>query len=158
MKKIISLKEINKVIPKISDKKTVLVGGCFDLFHFGHLTFLQNSKKAGDFLIVALESDEFIKKYKKRTPIHSQNQRAEILSSIIYVDLVVKLPLLKSDKEYYDLVKLVKPSIIAITDGDSQVGNKRKQATMVGAKLKVVANLLNNFSTNRIIKVLRFDI
>lgn len=158
MKKIISLKELDNFIPKISNKKIVLIGGCFDLFHYGHLTFLREAKKEGDFLIIALESDEFIKKKKKREPIHTQSQRAEILSSIRYVDLVVKLPLLMSDKEYYELVKLVRPSIIAVTDGDSQAGNKRKQATMVGAKLKVVTNILNNFSTNRIIKVLRFDI
>ena len=43
-----------------SEKKTVLVGGCFDILHIGHVRFLQAAKKQGDILIVVLESDEFI--------------------------------------------------------------------------------------------------
>ncbi len=152
MKKIIALKELSEFIPKILAKKTVLVGGCFDLLHFGHLTFLRNAKQAGDFLIVALESDEFIKKYKKRDPIHLQEQRAEILASIKYVDLVIKLPLFKSDKEYYDLVERIKPSLIAVTEEDKQIRNKRKQAKLVGAKVAIVSSLVKNLSSQEIIK------
>jgi len=154
MKKIVSLKELSRLIPKISGKKIVLVGGCFDLLHYGHLTFLKNAKKAGDFLIVALESDDFIKKNKSRASIHNQNQRAEILASLNAVDLIVKLPLLNSDEEYSGLVKLIKPSVIAVTKGDEQVKNKMRQAKMIGAKVLTVTNLLDLFSSNNILKIL----
>ena len=152
MKKIASFKEIDEIIPKISAKKTVLVGGCFDLIHYGHLIFLKNAKKEGDFLIVALESDDFIKTHKDRTSIHNQEQRAEIISSLDFVDLVIILPFFKSDKEYSDLVKMIKPNVIAVTEGDKQIENKKKQAKMFGAQLKKVSNHIKGFSTKQIIK------
>ncbi|OGK10734.1 hypothetical protein A2767_07000 [Candidatus Roizmanbacteria bacterium RIFCSPHIGHO2_01_FULL_35_10] len=152
MSKIISLNEVKNITPKISAKKTVLVGGCFDLLHYGHLTFLKNAKKTGDFLIVALESDEFIKEHKDRSSIHNQEQRAEILASLDFVDLIIKIPLFKSDTEYSNLVKIIKPKVIAITAGDNQIDNKKKQANMFGAKLKIVSHLIKGFSSGQIIK------
>jgi len=152
MKKIAFLTDLVKQNELIKDKKKILVGGCFDLLHYGHLTFLRNAKKEGDFLIVALESDEFIKLRKKRSSIHNQEQRAEILAELEAVDLVVKLPLFKLDNEYFHLIKLIRPSVIAVTEGDSQMLNKKKQAAEIGAKLKTVSNLIAGFSTRSIIK------
>lgn len=143
---------MKRIISNTSQKKTVLVGGCFDIIHFGHIKFLKEAKKQGNFLIVALESDEYIKKYKKREPVHNQKQRAMILSSIKFVDQVINLPLMTSDKEYFDLVKRIKPSVIAITKGDSQLENKIKQAKQVRAQLKIVSDFIKGFSTKRIIQ------
>ncbi|OGK16943.1 hypothetical protein A2774_00400 [Candidatus Roizmanbacteria bacterium RIFCSPHIGHO2_01_FULL_39_12c] len=154
MKKIVSFRELKTTAGLIGNKKKVLLGGCFDLLHFGHLTLLKNAKREGNFMIIALESDEFIKMRKKRNPIHSQEQRAEILASINTVDLVVKLPFLKSDEEYFQLVRLIKPSVIAITQGDKQTENKNRQAGLVGARLAIVTNLIKGFSTKKIIKAL----
>lgn len=154
VEKITSLKNLATIIPKILDKKSVLIGGCFDLLHFGHLTFLKKAKSKGDILIVALEPDEFIRVKKGRRSIHNQNQRAEILAAINYVDIVIKLPLLKSDKDYANLVKMIKPAVIAITSADMQFKNKSRQAKEVGAKLEVVSNLIRGFSSQKIIKSL----
>ena len=158
MKKIISLDQLKNIILKISHKKTVLVGGCFDVLHYGHLTFLREAKKEGDFLIVALESDEFIKKKKKRVPIHNQAQRAEILSAVEYVDLIIKLPLLTEDLDYYNLVKIIRPSVIATSLGDPLIENKKKQAEMVNGKVKIIKNFVKNLSTQKIRQVLRYEI
>nr|WP_236682642.1 adenylyltransferase/cytidyltransferase family protein [Rickettsia felis] len=54
---------LNKNCPINSE--IVLVGGCFDLLHYGHIEFLRKAKKQGKYLIVALEPDETIIKYKK---------------------------------------------------------------------------------------------
>ena len=62
---IITYADLEKSNAVFKDKKIVLVGGCFDLIHYGHLKFLEAAKEQGDFLIVALESDEFIKKHKR---------------------------------------------------------------------------------------------
>lgn len=137
------------------NKKIVLVGGCFDLIHYGHLKFLERAKKRGDFLIVALESDEFIIKSKKRIPIHNQKQRAEILSHIDFVDMIILLPFFSSDNDYFEMVKKIKPKIIAVTFGDPQLKNKKKQAKTIGAKVKVVTSLLDGFSTTEIINKLK---
>ncbi len=146
------MSSIRYINSKNSRKKIVLVGGCFDVLHYGHLVFLKKAKGQGDFLIVLLESDEFIKKYKKRSPIHTQNQRAEILSSVKYVDNVIKIPLLNSDEEYEIIVKKIKPTVIAVSEGDSQIENKTRQAESVGGKLIIVSNFIKGFSSKKIIK------
>jgi len=148
---IIPYSKINSFRKLFKDKKTVLVGGCFDLIHFGHLQYLKKSKDAGNFLIVALESDEFIKKNKRENPIHNQKERAEVLSSLNIVDLVVTLPYFSSNKEYFNMVKAVHPKIAAVTEGDPQLENKRKQVEEIGGQLKVVTPLLKKFSTKKII-------
>ncbi len=151
--KIISLSKISSKLKSLKNKKLVLVGGCFDIFHYGHFQFLKKAKACGDFLIVALESDEFIRKNKKREPVHNQRQRAKILSSFDFVDLVILLPYFSKEKNYFDLVKKIKPKIIAVTKGDPKIENKRKQAAMVSAKVKEVTPLIKNFSSTKIYKM-----
>ena len=128
-------------------KKEVLVGGCFDVLHYGHVIFLTNAKKEGDVLTVLLESDEAIIKRKKRKPIHDQKQRAFILSSLRVVDRVVSLSKTLSHNEYDDMVKKIKPDVIAITNGDPYTIHKQKQADMIGAKLVTVTDRLIFSST-----------
>lgn len=149
--KIITLNRFNKVKDKIKDKNKVLVGGCFDLFHYGHLVFLKKARQMNDYLIVALESDKFIKKRKGRKPIHNQRQRAEVLAAINYVDLIIMLPYLKSDEEYFNLVKLIRPKLIAVTVGDPLFEKKKRQAKEIGGKIKIVSPLVKSFSTKKLI-------
>jgi rfaE bifunctional protein nucleotidyltransferase chain/domain len=148
---IIPYSKINSYRKLYKDKKTVLVGGCFDLIHYGHLQFLKKAEETGEFLIVVLESDEFIKKNKREIPIHSQKERAEVLSSLNIVDLVVLLPYFRSNREYFEMVREVKPKIIAVTEEDPQLQNKKRQIKAIGGQLKIVTPLLKKFSTRRII-------
>ena len=114
-----------KNILALSDKKIVLVGGCFDILHFGHIQFLQKAKETGDYLIVALEPDERIINYKSRTPVHTQKERACNLLALRSVDQVIMLPQLNGFDDYLGLVKNIKPHIIAITSHDPQQNNKQ---------------------------------
>lgn len=148
---IIKYKDLKTIPASLTNKKTVLVGGCFDLIHFGHLQFLKKARREGNFLIVALESDEFIKKTKRKLPIHLQEERAKILASINAVDAVVNLPFFSKDDEYLEMVKLIRPKIIAVTAGDSQLKNKKRQAITVGAKVKIVTSLIRKYSTKKIL-------
>ncbi len=148
---IIPFQKIKTSKKYFKNKKTVLVGGCFDLIHFGHLQFLKKAKACGDFLIVALESDEFIKKNKRKSPIHSQEERAEVLSSLNFVDLVIKIPYFSANRDYFEMVNAISPKIVAVTDGDPQLENKKKQVELIGGQLKIVTALLRKFSTRKII-------
>ena len=150
---IISYSDLEELTSVFKNKKTILVGGCFDLIHYGHLKFLEAAKEQGDFLIVALESDEFIKRHKKKLPIHQQSERAEILSNLNMVDLIILLPLFETNDDYFDLVKKISPSIIAVTEGDKQLKNKKKQAKEIDAEVKKVVTNLKNFSTRNIAKI-----
>lgn len=134
-----------------NNQKVVLVGGCFDIVHYGHIEFLKKAKAAGDYLIVALEPDERIKQ-KKRTPVHNQQERAEILASISCVDKVVMLPVLKGFDDYNQLVQNINPNVIAVTKDDPQLRNKQKQANNVGAEIIVVTPRLEQFATSFIVK------
>lgn len=138
-------------------KKIVLVGGCFDLLHFGHIHFLKNAKKLGDVLVVALESDENIKRIKGvGRPFHNQNQRREILESLRFVDKVILLKDKMDDKEYKLLVNKVRPSIIAVTKGDPILKKKEAQAEKIGAKVIEIAKIKTP-STSKIAKVLEVE-
>jgi rfaE bifunctional protein nucleotidyltransferase chain/domain len=73
-----------------SNKKVVMTNGCFDILHAGHTYILEESKKLGDILIVALNSDLSIKKIKsKDRPIVSELDRAYVLSCLSSVDHII---------------------------------------------------------------------
>lgn len=69
-------------------KKIVITYGTFDLFHIGHLRLLERLKSLGDYLIVGVSTDEFNELKGKKTVIKYED-RAEIVSSIKYVDKVI---------------------------------------------------------------------
>lgn len=129
--------------------KTVLVGGCFDLIHIGHIYFLEEAKKLGDRLVVLLESDETIRRLKgEHRPIHTQEERKKMLLAIRFVDEVVSIPSLKTDTEYFDVIQTIHPNIIAFTEGDPILTKKIKQAELVGARAVVIPRIPNVSSTS----------
>ncbi len=148
--KITTLADVKNKLPS---RSIVLVGGCFDIFHFGHLVFLDLAKRQGDFLVVILESDEFINHYKQKTPVHTQSQRALIVASLMQVDLVVLLPHLKTYEEYLEVVQTIKPKVIATSEGDENITLKRSQAEHVGALVKEVTSTIQPFSSTAIRKL-----
>lgn len=68
--------------------KRVLTYGTFDLLHYGHIRLLKRAKALGDYLIVALSTDEF-NNLKGKKAYHDYKTRKEMLESIRYVDLVI---------------------------------------------------------------------
>ena len=120
--------------------------------HYGHYAFFKAAKQEGDILVVLLESDEFIQKKKKRQPVHTQMQRAEILAGLELVDWVVLLPLIEQNEKYGEIVQKIKPRVIAVTEGDINIKYKEQHAQKVGATVKSVVNMLHPFSTSSIIQ------
>ena len=136
----------------------VLVGGCFDILHLGHILFLEKAKKLGDKLIVLLESDKRIKEKKgKNRPINSQKNRALILSKLKVVDEIIKLPYLKSDEDYLQIVKKIKPDFIAVSEGDENLAQKKRQAKLTRSKIVKVTKLIPYQSTSRVIEIISQD-
>ena len=133
-------------------KNIVLVGGCFDILHFGHIAFLKSAKEIGGELVVFLESDETIKQKKGRKPIHNQEERAQLVASLMYVDMVIALPPMVQDSEYGDLTRLVNPKYIAVTKGDKLIDKKKRHASKIGAEVKEVTDHLEGLSTSLITK------
>ncbi len=69
--------------------KRVITYGTFDLLHYGHINLLRRAKQYGDYLIVALSTDEFNWNQKHKKSYFSYEQRKQLLESIRYVDLVI---------------------------------------------------------------------
>ena len=98
------------------EKIRVLVGGVFDILHVGHIHFLKQAKALGDELVVIVAHDETVRMQKRREPINSAEDRAEVLRALRMVDEVyIGTP----GTIDYELVKRIDPDIIAI--GPDQV-------------------------------------
>ena len=90
------------------NKTIVTTNGCFDILHVGHVRYLEETKKFGDVLIVALNSDKSVKSIKgEGRPINNELDRAEILCALRSVDYVV----LFDEKSPADLLAEIKPDV-----------------------------------------------
>lgn len=92
----------------------VFTNGCFDVFHYGHLHLLRQARMLGDSLIVGINTDESIKRLKgKNRPIFPLEYRAQIISSLIYVDGYISF----NEDTPLELIKRVKPKVL-VKGGD----------------------------------------
>lgn len=140
-----------------SKRKIVFVGGCFDILHYGHIRFLREARKLGDYLIVALESDIGVRRLKGNgRPVHNEQQRKEILESLKFVDRVILLPPMRGPKDYEKIIIDIKPSILAVTKGDPLLKIKNAQAKQAGAKI-IELPLIKTLSTTKIAKLLKIE-
>ncbi len=156
MDKIIDITVLPRLISDIrkEDKKIVFTNGCFDLIHAGHIRYLKEAKAFGDVLIVGLNSDDSIKAFKSvKRPIIPQNERAEVLSGIKYIDYII----IFNEETPVRLIEIIKPDIIVKggdykSDGDVVGGD-----IVVSYKGKIKrASLAEGISTTDIIeKILR---
>jgi rfaE bifunctional protein nucleotidyltransferase chain/domain len=157
MTRIVDSQELEKLLPGEGKGRVVLVGGCFDILHIGHVRFLSEAKGMGDYLIVLLESDEKVKELKgKNRPVFIQSERAEMLSALKCVDLVVLLPMMEDDVHYSNLVKKIKPDVIAVTENDPRIEKKRRQAEEARGKLKIIP-LTETYSSSTLTKIIGIE-
>lgn len=91
-------------------KKIVFTNGCYDIIHAGHVTSLQLAKQLGDYLIVAVNTDESIQKLKgPHRPINHLDHRMTVLAGLDVVDWVIPF----ADDTPERLLKLIKPDVLA---------------------------------------------
>ena len=108
---IIKNKELMSKVSKLrlKNKKVVFTNGCFDILHLGHQTYLNQSKALGDFLIVAINSDESVKSLKgDDRPINNQELRSKNLLNLECVDEVVVF----SEKTPIKLIEFLLPDVL----------------------------------------------
>ena len=90
--KIRSTQEAKKKVAewKAKGARVVFTNGCFDILHLGHVDYLEKARNLGDRLIVGLNTDASVSRFKgPQRPVQDQQSRARILSSLQFVDLVV---------------------------------------------------------------------
>lgn len=156
MGKILSIEQVPQ-IAKLHEQhqRLVLAGGCFDILHIGHITFLEKAKEHGDKLVIFLESDETITDTKgPKRPVNSQSDRAKILAALTVVDYVIVLKPHMKNSDYDELVFALKPAIIATTSGDSNRHHKERVAKLVDAKVVDVLMPISDKSTTALLRLL----
>ena len=157
MARIVHLQELKKFLSKEGKGRIVLTGGCFDILHVGHVRFLSEAKKMGDYLVVLLESDKDVKKLKgENRPVFTQKERAEMLSALGSVDLVVLLPAMENDSDYLNLIRIIHPDIIVASENDPHIEKKRGQAKQIGGQLEIIS-FIKTLSTSKLAKILGVD-
>jgi len=156
---VVSLFEINQASSKISEisdlennikflqktKKVVFANGVFDILHIGHIQLLKQAKALGDYLIVAINSDQSVKRLKgKDRPILSQHERATVLAGLELVDCVI----IFSEDTPYEVLKKLQPDILV-------KGSDYKLEDVIGkefVKETVLIDIVTGFSTSNIIE------
>ena len=99
--------------------KVVLAGGVFDIIHPGHIHTLLEASKLGDVLVVVVATDRTAVRMKRRKPLHTQEQRRDLVGALRIVDSAV----VGDDKDIFKTVAQIKPQIIAL--GYDQVHQER---------------------------------
>ena len=158
MNKILSIQQGIKVAQefKKQNKTIVVTGGFFDILHMGHIRFLEEAKKYGDYLFVLLEEDAKAAKEKgKIRPINSQKNRAKILSSLQGIDYIIMLKNMTNDRIYDNIMVEIRPDTIATTYKDPYVKHKIRQAKLIQGKVVYVIKRIEDRSTTRYVKLIK---
>lgn len=133
---------------RLRGKRVVFTNGCFDILHAGHVTYLQQAKQLGDYLVVAVNSDDSVKRLKgPARPINNVQQRMTVLASLGMVDWVTSF----GDDTPIRLLKKLQPDIL-VKGGDyttdQVVGADTVRA--YGGDVRVLG-VIKNLSTTSII-------
>ena len=126
------------VLRKKTKNKIILAHGTYDFFHYGHFRHLKKAKERADLLVVSLTADKYIKKGPGR-PIYNQKKRAEIISSLDFVDHVV----IVNSFSGVEVINLLKPDyyskgadyIDKSKDFTSKITMEEKALKKLGGKL-----------------------
>lgn len=115
-----------------------LANGCFDLIHVGHIRYLQAAKELGGKLIVAINSDESVRRLKgDGRPLMPADERAEILAALADVDAVV----IFDEPDVRGLIREIRPDVQAKgTDYTADSVPERDAMAECGGKVEIVGD------------------
>ncbi len=130
-------------------ERVVFTNGCFDLLHWGHISLLEQARRAGDRLIVGINSDASVRALKGPSrPVVGEHERARVLAALAAVDVVTVF----GEPTPLELILLARPDVI-VKGGDynveTVVGAREVQSW--GGQVKIVPTV-EGFSTTRLIE------
>lgn len=129
-------------------EKITLANGCFDVFHVGHVRYLRAAKQLGGRLVVAINSDESVRKLKGQgRPVMPAEERAEILAALADVDAVI----IFDESDVRALVREIRPDIHAKgTDYTADSVPERDTVIECGGRVEIVGDPKNHSATDMI--------
>ncbi len=153
------LREIARL--RLKSNSIVFTNGCFDILHQGHVDYLAKAADCGNILIVAVNTDDSLKRLGKAVsrPIQDEISRATIIASLHFVDLVV----LFNEDTPLELIQSIRPDVLVKgADYDVNETNPQSKKYIVGSDVvksyggKVIAiPFLEGFSTTSIEKKIK---
>jgi rfaE bifunctional protein nucleotidyltransferase chain/domain len=131
---------------RAAGEKITLANGCFDLLHVGHVRYLHAAKQLGGRLIVAINSDDSVRKLKgEGRPLMPAEERAEILAALADVDAVVIFP----EPDVRALIREIRPDVHAKgTDYSADSVPERDAVIECGGRVEIVGDPKNHSATD----------
>ena len=154
-KKIVSSQILKQVIDRLkAEKKTVVtINGSFDLLHAGHLYILSEAARLGDILIVALNTDESIKRYKDpRRPIITLAYRLEMMAALGFVDFVTWF----EEDDPRNLLKMLEPDI-HVNGAEYGANCIESEVVQQGGGVMHIVARIDGLSTSQILEKIKCD-
>ncbi len=129
-------------------EKITLANGCFDVFHVGHVRYLRAAKQLGGRLVVAINSDDSVRKLKgEGRPVMPAEERAEILAALADVDAVI----IFDESDVRALVRELRPDIHAKgTDYTAESVPERDTVIECGGRVEIVGDPKDHSATEMI--------
>jgi len=135
------MKKVKKLEKKEKKSKKVLVSGCFDLVHSGHVEFFRQAARYGD-LYVSIGSDKTYREYKHKDPIYNEEERKFIIENLLCVKKVViarpRGKLGPGVLDFADELKKIKPDYFVVGHDSNVTPEKKALIESVGAKFVVI--------------------
>ena len=153
---IIKFSDLPKLRKRFRDKKIVFAGGTFDLIHKGHVAYLENLKRLGDIVIIAISTDKRVRERKgKKRPINAQSNRLAVINAMRHVDYCLIAPNRKKDHPIptIRIVSHLKPDLLVSIDKKWKKFANR--AMRYGTKVKILPASKVHSSTRIINKILK---
>jgi len=134
---------------KRQGKRVVFTNGCFDLLHLGHVDYLEKARNLGDALVVGLNTDDSVSRFKgPQRPIQDQQSRARVMAALQAVDLVV----LFNEDTPKELISALIPQVLV--KGSDYLAENIVGADVVkgaGGEVKTI-EFVPGYSTTRIVE------
>ena len=147
------LRRLEELPPLVKGKKVVLANGCFDILHVGHLRYLEDARRLGDTLVVAINSDKSMRLIKDPgRPILNENERVSLVSALRPVDHVV----LFDEPDVSSVLDVLRPAIHAKgTDYTEQTVPERDKVIAYGGEVRIAGDSKDHSTRDIIERILK---
>ena len=133
---------------RAAGKKIVFTNGCFDLMHAGHATYLEFARAQGDVLVVGLNTDASVRRYKgEKRPIVDERNRARMMAALECVDYVTWF----DEDEPKELIAELQPDVLVKAEDWAHYVSGREIVEARGGQV-VLAPMVAGLSTTKLIE------
>lgn len=147
--KIIDKIKLQRIIKQNKGRKIVFTNGCFDILHLGHMNLLYEASQQGDILIVAVDTDESVRKIKGNyRPIQPLDVRMTTMSLLNYVDYIIPF----DTNELLQLIDMIRPDVLV--KGYDYANRAFRGSQLVESwkgKIHIVKNQYKDYSTSNLV-------